>query len=95
MWIAILLSTCGLGDPNAPASTPRVCTVQMAARLIRAVRALASDQRIPRPLRWLVVAGALPIPGPVDEIVLLVAAVPLLLFYRPLMHEAWQGTRSL
>jgi hypothetical protein len=43
----------------------------------------------------LVVAGALPIPGPADEIVLLVAAVPLLLFYRPLMREAWQGTRSL
>jgi hypothetical protein len=43
----------------------------------------------------LVVAGALPIPGPVDEIVLLVAAVPLLLFYRPLIREAWQGTPSL
>jgi hypothetical protein len=74
---------------------PRLGTVQTVARLIRAVRALASDQRIPRPLRWVAVAGALPIPGPVDEIVLLVAAVPLLLFYRPLIREAWQGTPSL
>jgi hypothetical protein len=42
----------------------------------------------------LVVAGALPIPGPVDEIVLLVAAVPLLLFYRPLMREAWRSAQA-
>jgi len=60
-------------------------------RLIRVVRTLATDERIPRPLRWLVVAGALPIPGPVDEIVLLVAAAPLLLFYRPLLREAWRS----
>ena len=59
-------------------------------RLIRVVRTLATDDRIPRPLRWLVVAGALPIPGPVDEVVLLIAAVPLVLFHRPLMREAWQ-----
>jgi hypothetical protein len=36
-------------------------------RTIRAVALLATDGRVPRPLRWLVVAGALPVPGPVDE----------------------------
>jgi hypothetical protein len=54
------------------------------------MKTLARDGRIPRPLRWLVVVGLLPIPGPVDEVVLLVAAVPMLVFYRPLMREAWQ-----
>ncbi len=34
--------------------------------------------------------GLLPIPGPVDEAVLLIVAVPLFVFYRPMMREAWQ-----
>lgn len=58
--------------------------------VIRAVRYAATDQRIPRPLRWLVALGLLPVPGPFDEIVLLVAAVPLALFYREPLGEAWR-----
>ena len=42
-------------------------------RLIRAVRILARDGRIPRPLRWLAAVGLLPVPGPFDEAVLLPA----------------------
>ena len=61
---------------------------------VRAVSAVATDRRIPRVLRLLVVAGALPIPGPFDEALLLVAAAPLFLFYRPLMREAWRATAS-
>jgi hypothetical protein len=57
---------------------------------IRATRLLITDRRIPRPLRALVVVGALPIPGPVDEAVLLVAAGILYTFYRQPMREAWQ-----
>jgi hypothetical protein len=38
----------------------------------------------------LIVAGALPIPGPVDEVVLLFAAGILYTFYRQPMREAWQ-----
>jgi len=34
--------------------------------------------------------GLLPVPGPVDEAVLVVAAVPLFVCYRPLMREAWR-----
>ncbi len=37
--------------------------------------------------------GALPVPGPVDEAVLLFAAVLLYAFYREPMREAWTHTR--
>jgi len=59
-------------------------------RVFRAVRFAATDRRIPRPLRWLVALGLLPVPGPLDEIVLLVAAVPLAVFYREPLVEAWR-----
>jgi hypothetical protein len=57
---------------------------------MRAVKIAATDSRIPRPLRWLAGLGLLPIPGPVDEIVLVIVAVPLALFYRGPLREAWQ-----
>jgi hypothetical protein len=60
------------------------------SRAIRAVRILAGDGRIPRPLRWLVVLGLLPAPGPFDEALLLVAAALLYAFYRGPMREAWR-----
>ena len=60
------------------------------SRTIRAVTLLARDDRIPRPLRWFVVIGLLPVPGPFDEAVLVVAAVPLFVFYRPLLRDAWK-----
>ena len=59
-------------------------------RVVRAVRFVATDKRIPRPLRWFVALGLLPVPGPIDEIVLLIAAVPLGLFYRQPLAEAWR-----
>ena len=61
-----------------------------ARRLIRAVKILASDGRIPRPLRWLAVFGALPIPGPIDEAVLLVVGGLLWAFYRDPLRTAWR-----
>ena len=63
-------------------------------RAIQAIRILATDGRIPRPLRWLAVGGLLPIPGPFDEAILLVVAAPLFLFYRPLLREAWHEAAS-
>jgi hypothetical protein len=54
------------------------------------VRLLAGDKRIPRPLRWLIGLGALPIPGPFDEAALLLAGLILVLFYRRPMRDAWQ-----
>lgn len=60
-------------------------------RLLRAVRLAASDQRIPTSLRWLAALGLMPIPGPFDEIVLLVVAIPLALLHREPLREAWQA----
>ena len=62
---------------------------------VRATRLLATDRRIPRSLRGLVALGALPIPGPLDEGLLLLAAGILYTFYRQPMREAWQKARRL
>ena len=59
-------------------------------RMIRAVKILATDGRIPRPLRGAAAFGVLPIPGPVDEAVLLLVGALLWLFYRERLTEAWQ-----
>lgn len=63
-------------------------------RTVRAVRIAAVDERIPRPLRWLAALGLLPIPGPFDELVLLLVAVPLALFYRRPLAEAWKRAEA-
>jgi len=59
-------------------------------RAFRAVRIAATDSRIPRPLRWLGALGLAPVPGPFDEVLLLIVAVPLVLFYREPLLEAWR-----
>jgi len=59
-------------------------------RMIRAVKILATDGRIPRPLRGAAAFGVLPIPGPVDEATLLLVGALLWLFYRERLTEAWQ-----
>jgi hypothetical protein len=59
-------------------------------RLLRATKILVRDQRIPRPLRWLAALALMPIPGPVDEVALLVLAPLLLAFHREPMREAWR-----
>jgi len=59
-------------------------------RVLRAMRIAAADKRIPRPLRWTATLGLLPIPGPFDEVILLLVALPLALFYRRPLTEAWR-----
>lgn len=59
-------------------------------RLLRAVRIAAGDDRIPKPLRALAAFGLLPVPGPFDEIALVLAAIPLALFYRGPLADAWR-----
>ena len=53
------------------------------------MRLLAKDDRLPKPLRWVAAIGLLPIPGPVDEVVLLLVAPIFLIFYREPMRDAW------
>ena len=45
-------------------------------RLLRAVKLLARDGRIPKPLRGLAAFGLLPIPGPLDEAGTTCSSVP-------------------
>jgi len=54
------------------------------------MRLLTRDSRIPKPLRWIAGLALLPIPGPVDEVILILIAPILFAFYREPMREAWQ-----
>jgi hypothetical protein len=63
--------------------------IAAARRLIRAVKILTRDGSIPRPLRGLAAFGVLPIPGPVDEAVLLIVGVLLWAFYRDRLRDVW------
>jgi len=58
-------------------------------RTLRAIRILARDGGLPRWLRGLAALGLAPIPGPVDEVVLLVVAAILWLGYRDRLRKAW------
>ena len=64
--------------------------MRLILRTISAVKLLARDDQIPRPLRWLAVLGLLPVPGPFDEAVLLFVGGLLWAFYRDRMREAWR-----
>jgi hypothetical protein len=65
--------------------------VRFFRRTFRAVKILARDDRIPRPLKWLAVLGAAPVPGPFDEAVLLVVAAFLFAFRREALKDAWRA----
>jgi hypothetical protein len=71
-----------------------MCDVNALRRLIVCVKILARDRRIPKPLRAAAAVGLLPLPGPLDEAILLLVAVPLLVFYRQSMRDAWQNAAS-
>jgi hypothetical protein len=58
-------------------------------RLLRTLKLAARDERIPRPVRTVAAFGLLPIPGPVDEVVLILVA-PLLFVYREPLRDAWR-----
>jgi hypothetical protein len=68
----------------------RTRTGALLRRTIRATRLAGRDGRIPRPLRGLVAVGLLPVPGPFDEAVLLIAAALLFAFYREPLRDAWR-----
>ncbi len=53
----------------------------------RLIRALASDRRIPRPVRWLLMMALLPIPGPFEEIAGGLALGIIAVRYRTVLAE--------
>jgi hypothetical protein len=57
-------------------------------RWLRAVKTLARDPRIPRPVRWILLASLLPVPGPFDEAVGLIALGLIYLFWREVLRDA-------
>lgn len=65
-------------------------TCRFIARTIRAVRLLVRDRRVPKLLRWVAAVALLPIPGPVDEALLLFIAPLLFMFWRQPMRDAWR-----
>lgn len=77
---------------------PRLAGVRGArrviARTIAAGKLLARDDRIPKPVRWMVLLGLLPLPGPLDEAILLCAAPLLFVFGREPMREAWRRSQT-
>ena len=64
-----------------------------ARRLLRAVKLLARDGRIPRPVKGLAAFGLLPVPGPFDEAALLIVAAFLFVFRRDVLRDAWRSAR--
>jgi hypothetical protein len=61
---------------------------------IRAIKLLARQEKIPRPLKWLALVGLAPVPGPFDEAVLLLVGGLLWAFYRDRMREAWRAAEG-
>jgi hypothetical protein len=64
-------------------------------RHLRVARKLATDPEIPRWLRWLLVFGLLPIPGPVDDLVVLFVAVVLVTCYRDRIRHQYAYEASM
>lgn len=65
---------------------------EFVTRTIRATALIARDARVPKPLRWLAAIGLLPVPGPFDEVVLVLIAPIFVIFYREPMSDAWRGS---
>jgi hypothetical protein len=67
--------------------------------LLRVTKALATDARLPRPLRWglrvALAIKAVPVPDcGVDEIILLLIGVLLVTVYRPTLREILAESRA-
>ena len=73
---------------RAPQAT--TASVRRVKRLLRAVKILLRDDALPRWLRGLAAFAALPIPGPVDEVALVLVAAVLWIGYRERLRSAWR-----
>lgn len=50
---------------------------------LRVAKRLVKEPHLPKPLRWLLAFALLLIPGPIDEVALVLAATMIAVFYRP------------
>jgi hypothetical protein len=73
---------------------PRPTLGKHILRLLRLLKSLAKDPRIPRPVRWLIVAGLVPVPGPFDEIVLALALLLLAVLRPGIFRTLWRESAS-
>jgi len=83
-----------MGQPTPPPiglseGTARVSIRTRLQRLLRLAKLLSSDSRVPRPIRVLILAGLLPVPGPFDEIVLGGSLALLLVIRQGLIRTLW------
>ena len=62
-------------------------------RLLRLLKLLVRDPRVPRLIRWLIVIGLLPIPGPFDEAALAFAVLMLAVVRPTLVRTLWGESR--
>lgn len=80
------------GDPLMRARLARFAA--WCRRVLRIAKALWRDDALPRPVRWLLVVGLLPIPGPFDEVMVLIALGVVWCFYRPALRRAIEASRQ-
>lgn len=95
-WWGWLLVGLGLASALALIAITFRSQIRFAVRL---ARTLMTDERVPRPLRWLIgVSLAIKVvPFPdfgVDEVVLVVVGLVLVIFYRPAVREILEETRA-
>jgi hypothetical protein len=64
------------------------------SRTLRTAKIVIRDERIPRPLRWGGALGLLPVPGPFDEVVLVIVGALLWVLYRDEFREAWDQAEA-
>jgi len=67
---------------------------------VRFAKTLVTDQRVPRPLRWLIAVSlaikVVPFPDfGVDEVVLVIVGLVLVIFYRPVIRAILEEMRAV
>ena len=95
-WVWVLI---GLGLVSSLATIAITFRSQLMFA-VRFAKILMTDQRVPRPLRWLIGVSlaikVVPIPDfGVDEAVLVVVGLVLVIFYRPALRAILDETRAV
>ena len=81
-------------DQVLPPVTRRLRFKLFLKRVLRCVKKLATDKRLPRWLRAMICFGLIPLPWFFDEMALALSSVILIAFYRRLLQEAWETSHE-